>query len=341
VICLLYGYGILPEFYESKSVVYVSPGRGGDDKNSGTTAQTPLKTIAAAVTKVGQDGTIRLLDGQYPEQNLKLDGRKLTLSAATDAHPRLSELTIGAVNSSVDIRGIEVWGETEITADGRTTWSIRDCAFEGPTQLVGGRAAVIEDSRWTRAAATIREVGGKSGRGKPKNSSALKIERCWSVDSPKAGISVIDCGGGVSVGNSLVARAAREGLLLERTPAAVEFCTLADNGGFALSALKGSVKVRNSILAAGSGRLRQGTAIDSQYNLYSSGQPADYGVNDLIGEPKFGLALAGGELEKYRPLSASPARGAADPAASGGMDLTRYMWNARHDLGCIQVSRTR
>ena len=143
------------------------------------------------------------------------------------------------------------------------------------------------------------------------------------------------------MGNCLVARSAREGLKLERTSAMVEFCTLADNGGFALSAIRGSVKLRNSILSSRSDRLRQGTAIDSQYNLFSSGEPTDYGVNDLIGEPKFGLALAGGDLEKYRPLTASPALEAAEPGSKGGVDLLRKTWKIRRDMGCIQVTRTR
>ncbi len=332
---------MLPAAYESAPVLYVSPGRIGDDKNTGTTTQLPLKTIAAAVAKIDREGTIQLLDGLYPDQKLKLAGKQLTIKAATDSHPRLTSLTIEVTDSTIGLRSLEVRGETDFKADGKSAWSLRDCIFGGSSRFEGGKSAALEDSRWSRAAAVIREIGGKSGTGRLKNSSALRIERCWSVDSPAAGISVLDCAGGASIGNCLVARASREGLSIERTSAKIDFSTLADNGGFALSALRSSVKIRNSIVASGSRRLRQGTAIDSQFNLYSSGEPAEYGVNDLIGEPKFGLALAGGDLEKYRPLSASPARGAADPAASGGMDLTRYLWNARHDLGCIQVSRTR
>jgi len=341
VICLLYGYGILPVAHESTPVLYVSPGRSGDDKNGGTSARIPLKTIAAAVAKIDREGTIQLLDGQYPDQKLKLEGKLLTIKAATDSHPRLTSLTIEITDSTIGLRSLDVRGETDIKADRKSVWSLRDCVFGGSSRFVGGKSAILEDSRWSRAAAEISEIGGKSKPGKPKNSSALRIERCWSVDSPGAGISIFDCAGGARIGTCLVARAAREGLTIERTSASVDFSTLADNGGFALSALRGSLKIRNSIMASGSRRLRQGTAIDSQFNLYSSGEPAEYGVNDLVGEPKFGLALAGGDLEKYRPLSASPARGAADPAASGGMDLTRYMWNTRYDLGCIQVSRPR
>jgi hypothetical protein len=339
VICLLFGYALAPAVVEASPVLYVSPGRNGDDKKSGATSETPLRTITAAISKIPKEGTIQLLDGEYPDEVLTVDGKTLVIRAATDAHPRLKSLSITATATGLDLNGIEVRGESTIIGDSKTNFTFRNLTCGGATVIKGGESLVIEDSHWTRGAAVIKNFGNRPAKGEDSR-PAVRLERSWSVDSPAAGISITDCPGTIAINTCLVARAGKEGLLIDRTSGAViDFVTLSDNAGYALSALRGSVKIRNSILNSKTGRLRQGTAIDSQYNLYSSGDPAEYGDQDLIGEPKFGLALTGGDLENYRPLTGSPALNAASPDATGGTDLLGKAGKVRRDLGCIQVTR--
>jgi len=319
---------------------FVSPGRTGDDANEGTSQDKPFKSLSKAVEKASDKDVIKLLDGIYPEQKLEISDRDLTIESIGNANPRLKSLEVSVKDGKLTVADLEIQGETKLTGVEKSELAGKQMRFLGAVEMSGFRFAGLAESRFNRAGVTTTAIGDPKAGKKPP--VALTFARCISVDAPGDAFQVRDTRGGIEWQNCLIVRSKAKAISVRNSNRAkVDFCTIADVGDFALSVVKCPLTVTNSIIQAPPGKIRNGTSITSDYNLFAGDPPeADrFGAHDQFGDPKFGLALAGGDLQIYRPLSTSPALKAASPRDGLAIDLTGARRTRPADLGCLQVSR--
>jgi hypothetical protein len=319
---------------------YVSPGRTSDDANEGTSVDKPLKSLSKAVEKAGDKDVIKLLDGIYPDQKLEISDRDLTIESVGNANPRLKSLNLSVKGGNLTLSDLEIQGESKLAGVEKSELAGKQLRFLGAVELSGFRFAGLTESRFNRAGVSVSNLGDPKGGKKPP--VALTFARCISVDAPGDAFKVQDIRGGVEWQNCLIVRSKAKAISVRSAARAkVDFCTIADIGDFALVVVKCPLTISNSIIKALPGKIRNGGSIASDYNLFAGDPPeADrFGPHDQFGDPKFGLALAGGDLQIYRPLSTSPALRAAAPRDSLAIDLTGTRRSRPADLGCLQVSR--
>lgn len=319
---------------------FVSPGRTGDDANEGTSQDKPFKSLSKAVEKASDKDVIKLLDGIYPEQKLEISDRDLTIESIGNANPRLKSLEISLKDGKLTVSDLEIQGEAKLSGVEKSELAGKQMRFLGPVEMTGFRYAGFSESRFNRAGVTASVIGDPKVGKKPP--VVLTFARCISVDAPGDAFQVRDIRGGIEWQNCLVVRSKAKAISVRNAPRAnVDFCTIADVGDFALAVVKCPLTVTNSIIKAPPGKIRNSGSIASDYNLFAGDPPeADrFGTHDQFGDPKFGLALAGGDLQIYRPLSTSPALKAASPRDRLAVDLTGSPRTRPADLGCLQVSR--
>jgi hypothetical protein len=200
-------FGDWPEGLPSTGVVYVAPGGAGD----GSSAASPLGSLAAAVAAVDADGTIALAKGTYVG-SVTID-RSVTVRGTCAAETILTDTTIGEEEAVVWIEGTAATlRDLQVADAGRL--GVRGEGADVTLDGVVLRGNTRQNLRIQEGSLTMRRSLVAEGRERPSNN--------------EAGQGMVQIGGTFDIRDSAVLGNVAGGIMVQEAAGVVDGCVVAD-----------------------------------------------------------------------------------------------------------------